>query len=85
MERDMLHAYEKAFLDSDPELNAIRGKAYGSLHMVLAGSYFAAGEKREFLRHALRSVQLAPENIARLLAYPARRFRRLLSGGKSSG
>jgi glycosyltransferase involved in cell wall biosynthesis len=76
MEQDMLLAYRKAFEDAPPALRARRRRYYGSLHTVLAGSYYVTGHYGRFARHALLGIFLAPENLARHLAYPLRRWRR---------
>lgn len=76
MERDMLLVYAKHFGQASAELQAIRRASYGRLHMILAGSYFRAGQYRQFGRHALKSLCLAPANSARLLSYPWRRWQR---------
>jgi glycosyltransferase involved in cell wall biosynthesis len=76
MERDMLNAYARSFRDADPALQQLRRRAYGNLHMVLAGSYFVASQRRDFARHALISLCLTPANSVRLLGYPLRHWRR---------
>lgn len=76
MEHDMLLAYEKAFADPTAPVQKLRRRAYGNLHTVLAGSFFGAGQKREFARHAARSLLLTPDNVSRFLSYPLRRLRR---------
>jgi glycosyltransferase involved in cell wall biosynthesis len=76
MEHDMLLAYRKAFDDAPPALRTRRRHYYGNLHTVLAGSYYVTGHYGRFARHAGLGVLLAPENAARHLAYPIRRWRR---------
>jgi glycosyltransferase involved in cell wall biosynthesis len=76
MEHDMLLAYEKAFADPAAPVQTLRRRAYGNLHTVLAGSFFGAGQKREFARHAARGLLLTPGNVMRFLSYPLRRLRR---------
>ena len=76
MEHDMLLAYSKAFLTADHADLPLRRRCLGNLHKVLAGSYFATGERLGSLRNALKSVILAPENITYFAQYPARRMRR---------
>lgn len=76
MEHDMLLAYEKAFTDPASPVQGQRRRAYGNLHTVLAGSFFAAGQRREFARHAARSLLLTPDNLTRFLGYPLRKLRR---------
>ena len=74
MEQDMLLAFRKAFAaETRPVL---RRRAYGSLHRVLAGSYFAAGHKRAFLRHSLLAICLTPGAAGYFLSYPLRQLRR---------
>ena len=77
MEHDMLIAYEKAFSHGTEEFRALRRRCYGNLHMVLAGSFFRAGQRADFARHALKSLRLTPSNFKALLGYPLRRYRRL--------
>lgn len=76
MERDMLRVYAKIFDSAPAEVQALRRASYGQLHMVLAGSYFQAGQYQQFARHALKSLWLAPMNAVRLLGYPWRRWQR---------
>ncbi len=77
MEREMMLSYGKAFAQATPEVQQLRRRCYGRLHMILAGSYFRAGQSAAFLRHALKSLWLTPSNATRLLAYPVRLWRRL--------
>jgi len=79
MERDMLLAYEKAFADPAAPVQALRRRAYGNLHSVLAGSYFAVGKKSDFARHTAKSLLLTPDNLVRFAGYPLRRLRRKLA------
>jgi glycosyltransferase involved in cell wall biosynthesis len=76
MEHDMLLAYQKAFAEAEAPVRKLRRRAYGNLHSVLAGSFFAAGQRADFARHAARSLLLTPDNLARFLGYPLRRLRR---------
>lgn len=48
MEHDMMLAFEKAFSVQTLKLTSLRRRAYGSLHQILAGSYFAVGNYRAF-------------------------------------
>lgn len=68
MEHDLLIGYAKAFEGEEARSDALYREAYGNLHMMLAGSYFAAGQKKEFLRHAGQSLRFAPGNSSRLLS-----------------
>jgi len=74
LEHDMLIGYEKAFSCNSAELPELRRRCYGNLHMVLAGSFFRAGHKTDFARHALKSLWLTPGNLKSLLGYPMRRY-----------
>jgi glycosyltransferase involved in cell wall biosynthesis len=76
MKRDMLHGYDKAFNNPVGQLNWLRRRAYGNLHSVLAGSFFSAGDYREFCEHAIKSILLTPEQISHFLGYPLRWWRR---------
>lgn len=74
MEGEMIMAYLKAFSGSSRNGNLHKGKAYGSLFRVLAGSYFRAGKYRDFLRTAVKSVWYRPAGIGYFAAFPLRRF-----------
>jgi glycosyltransferase involved in cell wall biosynthesis len=76
MEHDMLLAYSKAFLSADHVELPLRRRCLGNLHKVLAGSFFSTGERLGFLRNALKSVILTPDNIGYFAEYPVRRRRR---------
>jgi glycosyltransferase involved in cell wall biosynthesis len=76
MEHDMLIGYEKAFSSRNAELHRLRRQCYGNLHLVLAGSYFRAGQSYDFARHALKSLWLTPRNVTRLLGFPLRHLQR---------
>lgn len=76
MERDMVHAFEKAFNEDSPELGEIKRKAYGSLHQNLAGSYYTVGDYSSFLKHSIRSLASNPRNIRHYLKFPASRSER---------
>src|SRR2546427_7996178 len=76
MEHDVLVGYAKAFSTDDPELFAIRRQCYARIHLVLAGSYFRAGQPYDFARHALRSIWYAPGNFTRVLGFPVRWLQR---------
>ncbi len=76
MEHDMLIGYEKAFSSDNAELHRLRRQCYGNLHLVLAGSYFRAGQSYDFARHALKSLWLTPRNLTRLLGFPLRHLQR---------
>jgi len=79
MEHDMLLAYAKAFAEAGDGLRRLQRRAYGNLHMVLAGSFFHARRPRDGARHLLRSLWLTPGNIARVLGFPIRWWGRHVS------
>ncbi len=72
----MLLAYAKAFNNAGPQLCRLRRRAYGNLHMVLAGSFFTVGQTRDCIRHIVKSLWLTPGNYKRLLGFPLRWWRR---------
>ncbi|MBA2734775.1 MAG: glycosyltransferase [Acidobacteria bacterium] len=76
MEHDMLIGYDKAFGRAAPEIHRLRRRSYGNLHMVLAGSFFRAGKRREFVRHAVKSLWLTPGNFKRVMGFPLRWWQR---------
>jgi hypothetical protein len=51
-----------------------RARIFGRNWMVLAGSYFKAGQYQDFLRCAVLAIQRDPSQAARLLGYPIRRI-----------
>lgn len=75
MEHDMLLAFEKAFQDPALEIRRLRRKAYGRLHMVLAGSFFRAGRWERGVAYAGRSVVAWPPAGVRMASRLARRLR----------
>ncbi len=72
-ERAMLLAFEKTFKDSSMEIQKLKGQSYGTLHKILAGSYFQAGNYRQFIKHSLKSFWLYPQNIIYFAKFPLRR------------
>lgn len=78
-ERGMLRIYDKAFQDADPAVQQLRRRAYGNLHLGLAGFYVSARQPVKAMRHVIRSLWLTPRNGLRLLTHPFRLARRLAS------
>ena len=72
MEHDMLLGYDKAFAAGA----AGRRRAYGNLYRTLAGSFFVAGQYRDFARNAALSLLNRPSHLLYFLAFPLRRLRR---------
>jgi glycosyltransferase involved in cell wall biosynthesis len=81
-ERGAFAALESAFAVHDPRISPLRRRAYGNVHRLLAGSYFRAGQYRDFARHAARSIILTPENAKHFVAFPVRWVRRALGAAK---
>jgi glycosyltransferase involved in cell wall biosynthesis len=73
--REMLRAYAKAFAE-EPALAALRGRAYGGLHAMLAGSFHGQGHVGPAIAHGLRALAHDPSRVGRFLGYPLRRLRR---------
>ena len=80
MARDMLRAYGKAFSEEDQSLRGLRRLAYGSLHSVLAGSFFQSGDYGPFARHAAKSIALTPTSLRHFAGYPVRALWRRWAG-----
>jgi glycosyltransferase involved in cell wall biosynthesis len=77
MEHDMRLVYDELFGDpARTDLAPIRRRAYARLHRVLAGSYFSAGQWRDFARNAAKSIGHHPAELGYFLSFPIRRTRR---------
>lgn len=74
MERGMRWFYEKAFSTQDEAVLAVRRRAYGNFHKVMAGSYFHERSYVQFARHAVQSIFMRPGNLGYFLRFPLRRF-----------
>jgi glycosyltransferase involved in cell wall biosynthesis len=74
MEQGMGIFYDKAFAEAAAEVLALRDRAMGNYHRVLAGSYFQAGEYGRFLSHSAKSIVRRPANLGYFLSFPLRRF-----------
>jgi len=77
MERGMGLFYQKAFDTDDASVLALKRRAMGNFHRVLAGSYYHAGNYRESLKHTALSLWNRPAAIRYFLDFPLRRFRSL--------
>lgn len=75
MEQDMLRAYAKTFADPrlPPELRRRRTRAYARLYRMLAGSYRAAGRRRDAARTLARALARQPSLLLELAARPPNR------------
>jgi glycosyltransferase involved in cell wall biosynthesis len=76
MEHDTLYTFNKVFSSADPRLCRLRRRAYGKLHMLLAGSFFRAGRRDKFIEHTLKSIWFTPYNCRQLYGYPLRQWQR---------
>ncbi len=72
MEHDMMLAFDKAFRTNDAEIQTVKRPAYGSLHQILAGSYFVAGNYPAFVAHSIKSLYFDPRNINYFLKFGRR-------------
>ena len=81
MERDMVHAFAKAF--SNPRLpessRRARGLAYGRLYRMLAGSYRDAGQLTDAVRTFVKGTRHHPALLLELVRRPGGVRRRLRS------
>lgn len=78
MEQAMLQGFRTAFADQ-PALRPLQNECYARLYMVLAGSYFSAGQYGAFLRNAGQSIWRQPREIAYLMQFPQRWWQRRFS------
>ena len=79
MEHDVVLGMEKA-LASHPELESLRAEAFSNLFMTLSGSYYAAGDRGQAVKCALRSLRFKPSRAIYALALPVRRMQRRAAG-----
>jgi hypothetical protein len=80
LERDSLRVLEKAFVMTvlTGKQRAGRRAAFARNYMVLAGSYFQAGDYADFVRCAARALAMDFRQAGYLIAFPARVASRLL-------
>ncbi len=77
MERDMLQSYQKVFTTAPEAIRRIHRRCYGNLHLMLAGSFFSAGQHDRFIAHILRGMQFRPAKaVWYLSSFPVRWLRR---------
>ncbi len=78
LEDDSTRVLEKGFAMTDTpiELKKKRKESLARNYMVLAGSYYRAGQKKDFLRCAMRSVTLNFKEMGYLLRFPIRARRK---------
>jgi glycosyltransferase involved in cell wall biosynthesis len=75
-ERSMMLALGKVFDSGGPDVRALRRPTYATVHGWLAGSYWEAGDRRSFLRHAAAAAWLQPSMLKRFAGFPTRRLAR---------
>ena len=85
MASEMLGVYREIFAAAGGERLTIRRRALGSLHRVLAGSYFASGRTRAGVQHAVKSVLLAPTEVWNFAASGGHHVVRRLRGRVPTG
>lgn len=68
-ERSMTLAFEKTFKNASPTFQKVKNQAYGNLHRIFAGSYFQAGDYKQFIKHSLYSFRKSPKNILYFVQY----------------
>ena len=72
LEHDMKLAFAKAFSAPAAEIAAVRRAAYGSLHQILAGSYYHARNYPAFIEHSIKSLYFNPRNISYFIGFGRR-------------
>lgn len=77
LERESRRILKKAFgnAQAPARLRSLAPSAEGRMWMVLSGCYFHAGQFRDAIRCAARSIARDPRQLARLFGYPTRRLR----------
>jgi glycosyltransferase involved in cell wall biosynthesis len=85
LEADSVEVLEKGFAMSgvEPALAARRRRALARNYMVLAGTYFQAGDYRDFARCAARSLRLDPRRASYLASFPVRVGKRVFHRARS--
>jgi hypothetical protein len=73
MERGMSLFYQKAFA-TDESTSRLRRRSLGNYHRILAGSYFHAGEYRNFAKNTIKSLWYRPSGIGYFLKFPGRKL-----------
>ena len=84
LERESLHVLDKVF--GEPGLpekwRRLEGKSRAWNDLVLSGSHFEVNQFQSAVRYALRALRRDPSLIARILALPVRRARKLLGAAQ---
>jgi glycosyltransferase involved in cell wall biosynthesis len=80
LERDMILAFEKMFADPmASEIHPFRGRCYGRLYAMLAGSFLHAGCAYKAAKYAFKSAIASPQSLAYVVGTPLRMARRMVS------
>jgi hypothetical protein len=75
---DMLLALDRALARDPDRYTMHRRQGFGTVHMILAGSYAYQGNIGEAARHATIAIRIYPPSAKRLVGYPTRSLRRML-------
>jgi len=78
MQREMIVGFDKAFEGALAPQN-IKRDAYANLYRTLSGSYFYAGNYKQFGVFAAKSVLKRPGNFLYFAKFPIRRMRKIRS------
>jgi glycosyltransferase involved in cell wall biosynthesis len=83
-EHDMLRGFAQMFADpAARDVQPLRRRAYANLYLMLSGSHLEAGNTRQAVWYACRSVATWPGSLAYIAAMPWRRVRRLFGAGEA--
>jgi len=78
---DILHGFASLFADpAAAEVHHLKRRAYGTLYLMLSGSYLHAGRWRQCLSYGARALLTWPFTATYVLALPMRRVHRRLFG-----
>ncbi|MBI4484654.1 MAG: glycosyltransferase family 2 protein [Acidobacteria bacterium] len=79
--RDILHGFASLFADpAAAEVHHLKRRAYGTLYLMLSGSYLHAGRWRQCLSYGARALLTWPLTATYVLALPIRRVHKRLFG-----
>jgi len=80
MRSNMLYAFDKAFADPEPQIRALRRRAFGMLHRKIAGSYLQHRRYGKAVRHLTQAALLHPPELFYALRLPQRAMARRRGG-----
>ena len=72
MQSNMLYAFDKAFADPEPQIGALRRRAFAMLHRKIAGSYLQYRQYGKAVRHMANAALLHPPELLYALRLPQR-------------